>query len=415
MRTGLFRAEALEANSDKLMGTVALYRPFSAWLLTAAALLVAVALAGFAASAEYTRKAHVRGYLVPDRGLIEVYAPEPGTVTEKHVREGQVVTQGDTLFVISSERGSREAPEAQAAAITKLQERRDSLVNEIDNLAATERIGQLDLGERIANAEVQARLFADEIDVRKRCVESAREILDRFQRLQATHSASDLQIQEKRQDLLDQEARLRELERHRSENKHELSRLRLKTASDELEAKGRRAATGRDIAAIEQQITEYQSRRSLVVAAPHDGVVTTILAERGQAAQTHRPLLSILPAGSMLEAQLMIPSRAIGFVMLGQTVGVRYHAFPYQQFGSYTGKVREITKTLIRPNEVDLPIALSEPVYRVSVCLDAQAVEAYGKKLPLQSGMSLDADVSLERRRLLAWLFEPLLGVARNM
>jgi membrane fusion protein len=53
----------------------------------------------------------------------------------------------------------------------------------------------------------------------------------------------------------------------------------------------------------------------------------------------------------------------------------------------------------------------AEPLYRITVSLDRQAVQAYGQAQPLVPGMRLDADVLLDRRRLIEWLFEPLLSV----
>jgi membrane fusion protein len=35
-------------------------------------------------------------------------------------------------------------------------------------------------------------------------------------------------------------------------------------------------------------------------------------------------------------------------------------------------------------------------------------VRAYGQPVPLQPGMQLDADVLLERRRLIEWVFDPI-------
>jgi len=152
-----------------------------------------------------------------------------------------------------------------------------------------------------------------------------------------------------------------------------------------------------------------------VITAPDDGVVTTILAERGQSANTTIPLLSILPDGAQLQAQLLVPSRAIGFIEPGQTVAVRYQAFPYQRFGSYKGRVKEISRTLINPNEVNLPVSLNEAVYRVTVALNSQTVKAYSEDVPLQSGMLLDADVWLDHRRIIDWVFDPLYSVTGRL
>jgi membrane fusion protein len=52
---------------------------------------------------------------------------------------------------------------------------------------------------------------------------------------------------------------------------------------------------------------------------------------------------------------------------------------------------------------------VKEPVYRVDVKLDRQNVSALGKEIALRPGMLVSADILLERRTLLEWLFEPVL------
>ena len=49
---------------------------------------------------------------------------------------------------------------------------------------------------------------------------------------------------------------------------------------------------------------------------------------------------------------------------------------------------------------------------RAGVTLDQQSVAAYGQAQALVPGMQLEADVLLDRRRLIEWLFEPVLGIA---
>ena len=61
------------------------------------------------------------------------------------------------------------------------------------------------------------------------------------------------------------------------------------------------------------------------------------------------PLLSIIPTGSDLEAQLFAPSQAIGFIKAGQLVRMRYNAFPYQKFGHYEGEVANISRSSVTP------------------------------------------------------------------
>jgi membrane fusion protein len=58
------------------------------------------------------------------------------------------------------------------------------------------------------------------------------------------------------------------------------------------------------------------------------------------------------------------------------------------------------------------PDGSREPLYRIKVALSAQAVSAYGRREPLQPGMQVEADLMLDRRRLVEWIFEPLLSLS---
>ena len=161
---------------------------------------------------------------------------------------------------------------------------------------------------------------------------------------------------------------------------------------------------------------------NLAVRAPHAGTVTAIQAVPGARADNGVPLLSIMPPALELEAHLYGPSRAVGFVKPGQRVTLRYQAYPYQRYGHYEGTVKSVSRTALSPG--DLPPQLaglstlgaaagasSEPVYRITVELARQTVTAQGEALPLQAGMTLEADIALERRRLYEWVLDPLYAV----
>ena len=52
---------------------------------------------------EYARKARINGWLVPDLGLIQVFPPQSGLVTEVYAREGEEVQAGAPLLLLSTE------------------------------------------------------------------------------------------------------------------------------------------------------------------------------------------------------------------------------------------------------------------------------------------------------------------------
>ena len=131
--------------------------------------------------------------------------------------------------------------------------------------------------------------------------------------------------------------------------------------------------------------------------------------EPGQAVYAGQPIISILPSGSELRAQLLVPSSAIGFIKNGDRVLLRYQAYPYQKFGMHRGTVMRISRSASTVTQ-EQGVA-RQPVYRVLVSLDRQDVLAYGKPETLRPGMQLEADIMGERRRLYEWLLEPLYSV----
>ena len=167
----------------------------------------------------------------------------------------------------------------------------------------------------------------------------------------------------------------------------------------------------RALASNELERAENDVHRATVVTAPLPGTVTGLAAEIGQPVPLGAVLAHIVPAKAKLLAELYAPSRAVGFVAEGGEVQLRYAAFPYQKFGHARGTVVGVTATTVAGDSA----RGGEPLYRVAVALESQTVMAYGEPRPLLAGMTVEADVLLERRRLYEWVLEPLYALAGRL
>ena len=117
----LFRSEVFEAKKNRWTGQIVLVRPFSLFALTLFAVCLAAALIAFAAFGSYTNKTTVGGQLVPLGGVVRVYAPETGVITDKKVADGDFVRAGDVLFTLSTARSDGTGSvQARLAAEAKL-------------------------------------------------------------------------------------------------------------------------------------------------------------------------------------------------------------------------------------------------------------------------------------------------------
>ncbi|MFK7996285.1 MAG: HlyD family secretion protein [Granulosicoccus sp.] len=414
MRTSLFRKEAMQQENQPLEGSLLIAASPRATVLTLIAFVFSLCTIAFLCLGEFNRKANVQGYLSPDKGLVKVFPQVMGTVLERRVEEGMSVRKGQVLAVISTERGSLQVRDANGEAIRYLKERQESLESELSSQLNLDVLRKAAIVSRSASLADELKQLESAIQTFKLRMRNASRESDRFEGLKESGFVASTELYRQQDNLMELRGRLQVLERDRIALLGRQQALDTEIARGDLDSRSKQETLKRRIIELDQQRAEYQTNNEIVVAAPADGIVTTILIQPGQQTRRDAPLLSIIPQGALMEARLLVPSHAIGFITPGQDVALRYAAFPYQRFGHYRGVVDSIARTLLLPGDVDLPTPLTSPAYLVTVALEEQSVTAYEQEFPLQAGMSLDGDVLLDRRSILQWMFDPLLSLARR-
>lgn len=81
-QSDLYRKEAIESQKVSNLGTVILYTPKLAQLLTILILLTTLTMIGFIYWGSYTKKATVIGELQPIGGVIQVFPEQRGIVVQ---------------------------------------------------------------------------------------------------------------------------------------------------------------------------------------------------------------------------------------------------------------------------------------------------------------------------------------------
>ena len=420
----LFRPEVFAERQTQWAGTVVLAPRTSHRLFTLAALLACAGVFALLFFAHYTRTARINGWLVPQQGVARVFAPRPGVVTNLFVAEGAQVRQGDRLLTLSDEVQSAKLGATQSQIARQLTQRRESLIDEQaqsrrllaqQQQALTDRIGALD--SEHAQMENEIRLLEARAAIAARSEALHREQYE-------VGFISEMRLQAVEAEKLEQRARLAALERSRLANRRERITLQGELKDLPLKHQGQAASVERNMAQLEQERAEAEARREIVVPAPQAGTVTAIQAVLGASADSGVPLMSIVPTDVHLEAHLYSPSRAVGFISPGQRVLLRHQAFPYQKFGHHVGVVVSVSRSAVSPAELPKQLAglaslmstgaAAEPIYRITVSLASQSINADGKQMALQPGMLLEADVALEQRRLFEWVLDPIYTVTRR-
>jgi membrane fusion protein len=324
--TQLFRSEALEHAKAKAYGSILLARPVSHLALTALFAGFALLLVALFASLSYTRKAKVSGVLLPAGGLIRVAPLQAGQIVNLRVQEGQVVRAGEVLFELASERTSQAIGSAEANIAVLLAQRRDSFLADQAQLRLLSTQRMQALTRRMQDLESERLRVTDQVALQQRRVALAEVALQRQEDLHRAAFVSQVQVQDRQAELLDQQQRLADLQRTEASVARELTATRSEIAEFEIQARREHEAGRRSVTSTEQDLTENEARRQLLVRAPQDGIVTAITARAGQSVAAGQVLASLLPQEAELEAELYAPSRAAGFLKPGMTVNLRYQA-----------------------------------------------------------------------------------------
>jgi membrane fusion protein len=407
----LFCSEAVAAHGAPFGGHVHITRPLATRLLTLFILAVTATLLAFVICGEYARKETVAGFLEPEHGVIRVLAPRGGLLSELHVHEGEIVARDTVLFKVRLPQTLGDGSDTARKQLANLAAARavlaDSRTRESARAAATERT----LAIQVDSLRQQHTALLSLQHLQQQQVQLGDVQLQRLASLRARRGIPQVQWLSIRSEHLAGREKMQATRARVQATQGELAALQSSLATLRHDAANRSAALDAQGLALERTELDIQASRDFAVRAPVAGLVMTLQRRIGEAVAPAQFVLTIVPQHSPLLGRLLIPTRAIGFVAPGQTVRLRYDAFPYQHFGTQAGVLDAVAGSVLFSGDVYGPLSVGQPAYPATVSIAHQSVDADGRAVPLRAGMLLQADIILERRSILEWLAQPLFAL----
>ncbi|HET6609677.1 MAG TPA: HlyD family efflux transporter periplasmic adaptor subunit [Rhodopila sp.] len=405
----LFRQEVVAfQQSNRQWGRVVPLQPLPTRAAVWFTMLVAAAIVAFLCFAHYARKQVAAGYLTPAGGSARVFAAQAGVVGSVFVHQGDTVTQGQPLFSVLTSQIAGNGQDVNAAMLASLQDQVQALKRRISEEIARADSEKLRLTAQITEHEAVIGQYRGQMTIQKERLALNAKSVEAGLRLRPQGLISDVDERRREELVLEQQQALINLQQQITTRQGQLSEVQFNLKQLPFTLAEKVQALRNQLAAAEQKIAEVNGRSAYVVRAPVGGRVSLVEATVGQVVDPRRLQMEILPSDGVLQAKLFIPVSAIGFIEVGQDVRLLFDAFPYQRFGTQHGKIVDLSRSVLLPNDADTPIAFKEPVYTATVKLDRSDILANGKHIPLMADMSLRADIILERRTLVDWILAPL-------
>ncbi|MDM9218453.1 HlyD family type I secretion periplasmic adaptor subunit [Proteus mirabilis] len=153
----------------------------------------------------------------------------------------------------------------------------------------------------------------------------------------------------------------------------------------------------------QQNLYHVQKRQQLkIVRSPVTGTVQQLAVHTlGAVLQPSQAVMVIVPDTQHNVAEVNILNKDIGFIYPGQKAVIKIDAFPYTRYGTIEGTIVNIAKDSIQHEQLGL-------VYPVLIELDKQVMGEDEAQYKLATGMSLVADIKIEKRRVIDYLLSPI-------
>jgi membrane fusion protein len=410
----LFRKQALAAAAEPPVMALP-PAPVSWRILTSFLALMAAISVTFVTAAGYARKETAVGALAPVTGAVQIVPVRAGVVADLPVKEGDRVEAGQALLTLDSRQTLEDGGTLEASLIDALTRQAKLLREQIDAEDQRSSAEDARLASLIKGTEEELTALRSERSLQVERIALAAERLETLRNLRSRGYVAKTDLRSQEEVWLSQRQALVALDRQIAAGEGDLAQARNQRDQIAPQTVSKLAQLTSSLADLEQRRAEVTARGEQVVRSPVSGRVSALQTTVGRTVDPSRPVMTLMPEGSELRAELYVASRAIGFVTEGQRVRLMYDAFPFQRFGAYGGVVERVSATVFTPNDATGPVSIQEPSYRIVVRLERQDVDAFGQIVPLQPDMTVQADIVLEERSILEWLLEPLYSARGRM
>lgn len=410
--------------------------PFGAVVIWLTTILLALALA-WAYLGQIDIVAVGNGRVSNDGSVKVVQSASYGVVKRITAQEGQRVHKGDVLVELDKTTAEKElATTAQSLNIARAERdilRRLAMGNGADDIINS------------AGVSDEAKAVLREFTASQLALASAKEqalkgSIASHQRQLQFNQQTKAQLEGEAQKLKDRQTKVKQklesanaIERIRLQNELDTLEQRITTANSAATSQGQQvlqsqltlaqaqsqsqgslAETNSSISgqviAQEQRIAELENnlakaKRALeqtTITAPVDGTILALNTRTiGGVVNVAERIAQIVPDNDLLYVDVTLDNQDVGFVRVGQRVVIKVATYPFQRYGYLEGTVENISPDAVQDEKKGL-------VYKAKVKLSG-ANSSKKNRLKLLPGMSVSAEITTGKRRIIEFFLDPLM------
>ncbi|OJI32406.1 Colicin V secretion protein CvaA [Vibrio vulnificus] len=408
----MFRKEVLDKRLNLFYSKVNLASRKSDTYLISFFLSVVILLTLFITIVKIPKIESVKGYLYPSNGLITIVSNCNGIIDYILDDKTERISTGKVLSIVNTKSWQRDGISLDEELLVISEKKKKVLENKLNEIYKLKDSKIKSIKGGYERRKLEIKKIDDNINIIKDIIKNLEKNRDAYTKLNIKGYASKEKADSVVNNLLRYKQDIEELNLLKIRKNNEMFDDLSSISEIEVNYDVQRLDINNSILDIQKSISVIQSDSEKSIVSNVNGMIVTSLKKKGEYVKANEVIMTILPSYSKLDAKLLVPSKSIGLINKGHEVKLKFDAFPFQRFGIQKGKVIDIGKSILLPSDIkNNPISMSESFYQVVVELDSQSILAYGDKYMFEPGMTLDAEIILERLTIIDRILDPVRAV----
>ncbi|EOY4399602.1 TPA: HlyD family secretion protein [Klebsiella michiganensis] len=422
MLKNIYRKEAIEYKKNHWKGKALLLAGIPAWLVTLLASLFLIALVLSLIFCTFTQRIDVRGEVITLPHSVNVFAPQQGFVVNQHVKVGDIVNKGQPLYELDVSRNTINGNVSAAQIkvinekianaediISKLTHNKAETLTALDKQIKTTSASLAETNRMLATTQVGLNKMHTNLSSYDKYLKDGLITKDQYNYQHSLY----FQQQSAYQSLVTQKMQL----------ESQLTQTNSDKITKAADFDNQISSQHNQINDYKNQLVESNANGNLIIKATTNGKIESLAVTKGQMVENGSSLAQIKPTGDIeYYLILWLPNNTIPYVKPGDTINIRYDAFPADKFGQFPGKVISISSVPASRQEMaeytNVNNGTSQQelaLYKAIIKIKDKTFNYNGKTLTLSNGLKAQAVVFLEERPLYMWMFTPFYKMTQSV
>ncbi|HHB7516983.1 TPA: HlyD family secretion protein [Klebsiella pneumoniae] len=422
MNNKLYRTEAIEYKRHHWRGKALLLAGLPAWLIVLLSTLFLIALIVAVIFCKFTQRIDVKGEVITLPHSINVFSPQQGFIIKQYVKIGDLVKKNQPLYEIDVSRNTSSG-NVSAAQVESINEKIYNSEEIIKKLVHNKKQTLNALNEQLKTSTDSLKVTIRMLQNTQAGLKKMHDNLASYDKYLSDGLITKDQYNYQHSLYFQQQSAYQSLVSQKMQLESQITQLNSDKVTKAADFDNQISSQYNQTNDYKNQLIESNANGNLIVKATADGRIESLSATQGQTVDNGRSLAQIKPIGNVeYYLILWLPNNSIPYLKIGDSINIRYDAFPADKFGQFPGEIISISSmpasrqemseyTNVNNGSTQQELAL----YKAIVKIKDKEFSYKGKTLSLSNGLKAQAVVFLEERPLYMWMFTPIYKISQSV